>query len=65
MQELVRSIFSDLRIYRDKDNKNYTARPQLQIRILYMIYNMRARYVYLLKNRNLNYKADRRMYIAF
>ena len=32
---------------------------------LYMIYNMRARYVYLLKNRNLNYKADRRMYIAF
>ena len=65
MQELVRSIFSDLRIYRDKDKKNYTARPQLQIRILYMIYNMRARYVYLLKNRNLNYKADRRMYIAF
>lgn len=65
MQELVRSIFSDLRIYRDKDRKNYTARPQLQIRILYMIYNMRARYVYLLKNRNLNYKADRRMYIAF
>lgn len=65
MQELVRSIFSDLRIYRDKDSKNYTARPQLQIRILYMIYNMRARYVYLLKNRNLNYKADRRMYIAF
>lgn len=45
--------------------ENYTARPQLQIRILYMIYNMRARYVYLLKNRNLNYKADRRMYIAF
>lgn len=65
MQELVRSIFSDLRIYRDKDNKNYTARPQLQIRILYMIYNMRARYVYLLKNQNLNYKADRRMCIAF
>ena len=65
MQELVRSIFSDLRIYRDKDIKNYTARPQLQIRILYMIYNMRARYVYLLKNRNLNYKADRRMCIAF
>ena len=30
-----------------------------------LIYNMRARYVYLLKNRNLNYKADRRMYIAF
>ena len=24
----------------------------MQIRILYMIYNMRARYVYLLKNRN-------------